>query len=389
MARLCRRIVIDLTTLLPDALREMTWLGATAAEWLLLVVGVVLATALMGLIRRAMSAVIDRTKRTQQSRAERVAELLVDRTRDYFLFAAALLVAAVLVWDGRGVRGTAWIFGFALALQIGRWGDGVIAMWSTGYRRRHLDSDAASVTTMQAASVLLRIALWSVVLLALLTLSGINVTTLVAGIGITGIAIGLAVQSILGDLFASLSIILDRPFVIGDFLVVGEEKGTVEHIGLKSTRVLSLGGEQIVFSNGDLLASRIRNYQRMEERRVVLTVGVVYQTPPAVLAAIPDMLRQIVESSGDEPRPLVRFDRAHFAGMGAYSLDFEIVYWLLSPDFTTHMDAKQGILLDLFAQFTSADIGFAYPTQTLLMDADTPFPLHVASGSARPEIARD
>ncbi len=373
--------MIDLDTLLPGALREITWFGATAAEWLLLLIGVVLATVLMGLIRRALSAAIDRMKRISQSRAERVAELLVDRTRDYFLFAAALLVAAVLVWDGRGVRGTAWMFGFALALQIGRWGDGLIGMWSTSYRRRHLDSDAASVTTMQAASVLLRIALWSVVLLALLTLSGVNVTTLVAGIGITGIAIGLAVQSILSDLFASLSIILDRPFVIGDFLVVGEEKGTVEHIGLKSTRVRSLGGEQIVFSNGDLLASRIRNYQRMEERRVVLAVGVVYQTPPDVLAAIPNLLRQIVETSGDAPRPLVRFDRAHFAGMGAYSLDFEIVYWLLSPDYALHMDAKQAILLDLFAQLTSAGIDFAYPTQMLVIGSDAPLPL---IGSAPP-----
>jgi small-conductance mechanosensitive channel len=194
---------------------------------------------------------------------------------------------------------------------------------------------------------------------------GVNVTTLIAGLGISGIAVALAVQNVLGDLFASFSIVFDKPFVIGDFIIVGDYLGTVEYVGLKTTRIRSLSGEQLVFSNGDLLKSRIRNFKRMFERRVVFTIGVLYQTTYEHLIEIPKMIQSIIENQSQ-----VRFDRAHFKEYGAYSLNFEIVYWIQNPDYNVYMDIQQTINLSIFKQFKEKGIEFAYPTQTLFVQND-------------------
>ncbi|MGE3107554.1 MAG: mechanosensitive ion channel family protein [Phycisphaerales bacterium] len=212
-------------------------------------------------------------------------------------------------------------------------------------------------------------------LLALQNL-GINVTAMIAGLGIGGIAVALAAQNILGDLFSSLSIALDKPFVVGDFIVVGNELGTVEHIGLKTTRVRSLSGEQLVFGNADLLSSRIRNYKRMNERRVVFAFGVTYSTAPDVLQQIPDMVKAFVLA-----QDACRFDRCHFHRFGASSLDFEVVYYINSPDYNTHMNALQAIHLSIAREFNQRGIEFAFPTQTLYISRPSPepAPAHPAS----------
>jgi small-conductance mechanosensitive channel len=183
---------------------------------------------------------------------------------------------------------------------------------------------------------------------------------MIAGLGVGGIAVALAAQNILGDLFASLSIILDKPFVVGDFLIIGDFLGSVEKVGVKTTRLRSLSGEQLIFSNNDLLGSRIRNYGRMFERRVIFSIGVTYQTPADKLRAIPDMLREAVESQ--QP---VRFDRAHFQKYGDFALIFEIVYYVLSADYKQYMDIQQAINLQINEDFEEHGIEFAYPTQTL------------------------
>jgi len=172
--------------------------------------------------------------------------------------------------------------------------------------------------------------------------------------------VALAIQNILGDLFASLTILLDKPFVLKDFLIVGDFLGSVEYIGLKTTRLRSLSGEQIVFSNADLLNSRIRNYGRMFERRVVFTLGVVYQTPRHHLEAIPGMIRAAIEA-----QERTRFDRAHFKAFGPYSLDFEAVYYVLVADYNAYMDIQQAINLHIHEQFEAQGIEFAFPSQTL------------------------
>lgn len=249
----------------------------------------------------------------------------------------------------------------AVLFQIAIWLDGLWLLWVEVYQRKNMTADASRVTTVRAGSFVVRLVLFTLVLLlALDNIPGVEVTALITGLGVGGIAVALAVQSILADLFASLSITLDKPFVIGDAINVGEFNGTVEHIGLKTTRLRSLGGEQLVFANSDLLNSRIRNYKRMSERRAVFRFAVVYDTPPDQLERIPALVREAIESLPD-----TRFDRAHFQKFGDSSLDFEAVYWLTDPDYNLFMDRQQAINLALVRRFAAEGIEFAYPTRTL------------------------
>lgn len=248
-----------------------------------------------------------------------------------------------------------------MLLQCGFWVSCGLDFW---LRHRLARGDASELgareMTRSLLSFLGRVVLWSLVVLLILDNLGLNVSALVASLGIGGIAVALAVQSILGDLFASLSIAIDKPFVIGDFIIVDDLMGSVEHVGLKTSRIRSLSGEQIIFSNNDLLKSRIRNYKRMQERRIAFAIGVTYDTPEDALAKIPGLIREAIETQTN-----VRFDRSHFKGLGAFSLDFEAVYYVLQPDYSIYMDIQQAINLTLVREFAQRKIEFAFPTQTL------------------------
>ena len=213
---------------------------------------------------------------------------------------------------------------------------------------------------LQGVRILCQIALWSMLLLVVLDTLGVDVTALITGLGIGGIAVGFALQNIFSDLFASLSITFDQPFELGDFIVVGDFKGHVENIGLKTTRLRSLSGEQLIFSNSDLLQSRIRNYKRMGERRIEFSIGVTYDTPKNVLTQIPSMIQHAVESTEK-----TRFSRAHFYEFADSALIFQTVYFVLNREFDDYMDAQQSINLSLVEQFTDKNIEFAFPTQTI------------------------
>ena len=252
----------------------------------------------------------------------------------------------------------------SLIAQAALWSAAVVDFFLRRYRRRRVESDPAAITTIRAFRLAALSAVWCVAALVALDNLGIDITALVTGLGIGGVAIALATQNILGDLFASLSIVLDKPFVVGDFIRSGEHLGVVEQIGLKTTRVRSLSGEQLVFSNNDLLQSRIRNYRRMDERRVLFRLGVTYQTPAALLARIAPMVREIIEAAGD-----VRMDRAHFAAFGDSSCDFEFVYYVLSADYNVYMDVQQAINLSTVEAFEREGIELAYPTRTLFLQS--------------------
>jgi len=249
-----------------------------------------------------------------------------------------------------------------LIIQGGLWALGLIRCWLERTTAERREKDPGSLAALNVMSWVARLVLWSVVLLLVLDNLGIDITAAIAGLGIGGVAVALALQSILGDLFASLSIVLDKPFVVGDFLAVGEFLGSVEYVGLKTTRLRSLSGEQLVMSNADLLQSRLRNYGRMNERRVVFKLGVTYQTPREQLKQIPGMIRAAVEAQEN-----VRFDRSHFQGYGDFSLNFETVYYVLDRDYTLYMDVQQAINLAVHETFESKGIEFAYPTQTLFL----------------------
>lgn len=251
----------------------------------------------------------------------------------------------------------------AFLCQAAVWMDKLVTESIQHAIHKKTERDASSIALITVLGFVARLSVWSLLVLLALDNLGFDITALIAGLGIGGVAVALAAQNILGDLFASVSIVLDKPFVVGDFIIVDDLMGSVEYIGVKTTRLRSLSGEQLVFSNNDLLRSRIRNYKRMYERRVVFKLGVVYQTPHEKLATLPGMLREIVEH-----RENIRFDRAHFASYGDFALIYEIVYYVKSPDYNFYMDTQQAINLEIYRRFQEENIEFAYPTQTLFLE---------------------
>jgi len=253
-----------------------------------------------------------------------------------------------------------------LALQVGFWGTGLISLYvERGVESKLEEDQGEDATTLDALGLIVKIALW--VILALIILDNLNVeiSSLVASLGIGGIAVALALQNILGDLFASLSITFDKPFVIGDFVVVDDFEGDVEDIGLKSTRIRSLSGEVLVFSNTDLLNSRIRNFKKMEKRRISFNIGVIYGTPVDKLQKIPGIVEEIIS-----PIENVEFERTHFKTLGDYSLDYSVVYHVLEPAYIAYLDVQQIINLMIYQKFEEEGIEFAYPTQTVMLESE-------------------
>lgn len=286
---------------------------------------------------------------------------MLRRTQWWFLLVVSLDIGALLVdLPEGGGRFLHSITVLAFLLQAGLWISTLFTQRLERYRVKRQQTDPGSVTTLGFVDFLGRVLLWSIILLLALDNLGVNVTALIAGLGVGGIAVALAVQNILGDLFASLSIVLDKPFAVGDFLAIGDMLGSVERVGLKTTRLRSLSGEQLVFSNSDLLQSRIRNYGRMYERRVVFEVGVTYQTPREKLEIIPGIMREAIDALEG-----TRFDRSHFKAYGDFSLLFETVYYVLSADYNRYMDIQQEVNLHIHRRFEEEGIDFAYPTQML------------------------
>ncbi|GMT47530.1 MAG: hypothetical protein IEMM0007_1096 [bacterium] len=208
----------------------------------------------------------------------------------------------------------------------------------------------------------INVIIWGIAITFLLDNLGFKISTVIAGLGIGGVAVALAAQTVLGDLFSYFAILFDQPFKIGDFIIVDDYLGTIEHVGIKTTRIRSLSGEQVIFSNTDLTNSRVRNYKRMNKRRVVFRLGVTYQTNLQQLKEIPVIISGTIKSID-----LTAFDRAHFFSYGDFSLIFEVVYYVLSSDYNKYMDIQQGINLQLKEEFEKRGIEFAYPTQTLFI----------------------
>lgn len=224
------------------------------------------------------------------------------------------------------------------------------------------EKDTSRKFAFRMIYTVIRVVFWTIAILIILDNFGVKISTLIAGLGIGGVAIALATQAILKDLFSYFIIFFDRPFEIGDFIIVGDYMGVVDNIGIKTTRLLSLGGEQIVFSNTDLTDSRVRNYKRMAKRRVVFKVGVIYQTTLQQLKEIPKLIEDIIKGVDD-----TIFDRAHFFSYGDFSLDFEIVYYVIGNDYNKYMNIQQEINFRIKDKFEKHNVEFAYPTQTVFL----------------------
>ena len=337
------------------------WHGLLAAAIFVAVYGGL--SLLKGWTRRYVAQL---AARFNSPTAQLVADMVGRRTSPLVLLAVAAYAGSLALEVPHAVSGALRAATVVvLLLQGALWANGLVDFWVHRALEQRAREDPEAASVMSLASVAGRVVLWVLVLLVVLHNAGVNITAFVAGLGVAGVAVALAVQNILSDLFASLSIILDKPFVVGDFIVVGDYMGTVERIGLKTTRIRSLSGEQLVFSNTDLLNSRIRNYKRMQERRVLFTLRVTYQTPYEKLVAIPGIIREVIEAQEN-----TRFDRAHFARYGDFALVFEVVYYVTVPDYNVYMDIQQNINLALYRRFGAEGIQFAYPTQTIYLKGE-------------------
>ena len=342
---------------------DMVFGGNTLARWVVaagITVGLVLA------LRVLVTAAARQLKRSAARTGTDVDDLiadLVERTKLAFIVVVATWGGSyALALSSRATEGIRALLVLGVLLQVGFWATALVDYFLTRYRKRVSEEDQGIATAMGAVGFAARLAVWSVAALIALDTLGVDVTALIAGLGIGGIALALAVQNVLGDLFASVSIILDKPFVVGDFITLGDHLGTVENVGLKTTRIRALSGEQLVISNSDLLSSRIRNFKRMQERRVIFEVGIVYGTPADTLRRIPQIIRETIES-----RANTRFDRSHFKDFGASALTYETVYYMRVPDYNAYMDTQEAINLELYGRFETLGIEFAYPTQTLIL----------------------
>ncbi|MBK5189535.1 MAG: mechanosensitive ion channel family protein [Gemmatimonadaceae bacterium] len=277
------------------------------------------------------------------------------RTRWYFILVVALWAGSLaLTLNPHHEHIWHLVVMIVVLIQAGIWAGGLVLFWSERIAE-HRAADAGTRMTINVVAIAARVMLWLIVLLVILDNLGINITALVTGLGIGGIAIALAVQNILGDLFAALSIVLDKPFVVGDAISVGDAAGAVEHIGLKSTRLRSDSGELIIISNGDLLKSRIRNFRGQEKRLVVLKLGIAYGTPAEKLARVPEIIRAAAEKEQG-----VKFDRSNFTTFGIVALVTESVYSVYKLSYAEYMNAQQRINLEIYRQLSAESIEIAH-----------------------------
>jgi small-conductance mechanosensitive channel len=353
-------------------LRRFSFLGNSLEDWAVAALVAVVATAVMACVRSLVLRRLAARSCVTETRLDDLVVKMLSRTYLLFIVAFGVYIGSTFLELSRARELlVSRIAVAALLMQVAVWGDVGLRAWRDQLRQAQ---DGARRNSSAILGFILRLTLWVIVFLMVLDNFGVNITALVASLGVGGIAVALAVQNILGDLFASLSITLDKPFEIGDFIIVGDILGWVEHIGLKTTRVRGLGGEQVVFSNGDLLKSRIHNHKRMETRRVAFVLRIAYGTTQEQLCRVPRIIREIVSA-----KPNIDFERAHFFMWGEWSLDFEVVYHFRSPDYLLHMDAQQDIFLEIYRRFEQEGIRFAHPLSIVKL-ADAPPGLQAAAG---------
>jgi len=336
----------------------------TVQQWGLAIGVFVLVFILLQIFKRVISRRLDEYSKSTHTYLDDIFASIVKHTKTFFILVMALWAGSLfldLPPEVRTVRNIVVIFAFLF--QTGLWSNGVINYWIDA-RVEEQPGDKDLATTLNAFGLIAKTVIWVILVLLMLdNLPGVDVSTLIASLGVVGIAVALAVQGILSDLFASISIMLDKPFVIGDFITVGDYGGEVEDIGLKTTRLRSSTGEEIVFSNTDLLDSRIRNYRSLQRRRVLFALSLTYQIPSDKLSQIPDIVRAVVETHTG-----TTFNHTFFKDFGDSGLNFEVLYHIETKEFSVYREIVQSVNFDLFRRLEEEGIEFAYPTQTVYVE---------------------
>ncbi|QJD60306.1 mechanosensitive ion channel family protein [Pseudomonas sp. gcc21] len=314
----------------------------------------ILLSAVLGIVSRRL----DGLAKHRRARSYFFVAQLLRNTSRLLILAFSLLIGLKAVelsprWEEAMSHG--WFI--ALAFQIALWLDMAVRLWTDSLTR---DGKTRNPVTTTIIGIMIRIVVWTMMLLSILANLGVDITAMVASLGVGGIAIALAVQTLLSDVFASLSIGIDKPFEIGDFVVFGEVAGNIEHIGLKTTRIRSLSGEQIVCANADLLSQTLHNYKRMQTRRIVFGFGISYRTPSEKVREVGQMVRRVIERVDK-----TKFDRAHFSAFGESKLNFEVVHIVQTADYNEYMDIQQEINLGIMKGLEDMEVDFAFPRRSV------------------------
>lgn len=342
---------------------SMQVLNNPLRDWIYAVVIFLVTFTVLPLLKSYLERLMKRYPAENQSTAVKLILRLIPRTSQIVVWVVALNAAERFLDFSRNVeRGLHFLIQVGLWFQIGLWGMTIIEYYLEHQHRARLNRDPGFASSLGIINFIARFMIWALVSLLALDNLGVNITTLVAGLGVGGIAVALAVQTLLGDLLASLSITLDKPFAVGDNLTLDDIQGKVEHIGVRSTRLRSVGGEQIIISNADLVKSRVRNFGRMDERRGMLAIGVTYETPREKVQRVAAIIEQSIRAQRN-----VRLERCHFKEFGPSSLNFEAVFFVLEPKLDALMDAQHAINFRILEAFERESIEFAYPTQKLFL----------------------
>lgn len=342
---------------------QIEFLGNTLGNWTIALAVLLVTLTVLPVAKRLIAA----QRRRLLARAPLevhpaidLAALLAGRTSRLFLWGAAVWLAARdLAFPPKLERWLTAALVLLLWMQIALWSMAAVRFAIDVRRQRSTGPDTLLQSSMEVILFAAGLLIWGVAALLALDNLGVEIRPLLAGLGIGGIALALAVQTVLADLLASLSIALDKPFGLGDFLTVDDCQGTVEHIGVKSTRLRSINGEQIIMANGDLLKARVRNYGRLRERRALFVLAVHYETPVATLAAVPRAVREIIEAT-----PEVRFDRCHLLRCTETALEFEAVFFVMRPEYKAYADAQQTINLRILERLRTMEVSFTATAPT-------------------------
>ena len=291
-----------------------------------------------------------------------IAYLIGNTTQILFLAIAITAAQEWLTLPPKVERVVSNIVLLLILLQVGLWAGRTVRFYLE-MKELERGADRVFAGSLDIINFVSGILIWSLLILVALSNFGVNITALLAGLGVGGVAVALALQNVLGDLFASLSIALDKPFVTGDSLVIDTFIGKVEHIGIKTTRLRSENGEQIILSNADILKSRVRNYGRAPEQRALATLRVTYDTSIEQLRAIPKLLESIVREQAN-----ARFERCHLKTLGDAAFQFELTYFVRQPLVNPLLDLQQAVNFRIVEEFRRLGVEFAYPTQLVIVD---------------------
>ena len=355
-----------ITSILPEMVYSVPYFGEVNFQFVVAAVIVFLALTFAFWFLRMV--ILHRVKKLADKTSGDFDDLIVDLVQNIraWVYSLVALYASLQFFSLPEVldKIVAGVFYFAVVWQLIEIATGFVDYFVTKFLEKDEDGDGEVDPNAAMAShmvtIISKIVLWSLGALFVLSNLGIEVTSLIAGLGIGGIAIAFALQGVLGDLFASFSLFFDKPFRIGDFVVIGTDKGTVQKIGIKTTRIKTLQGEELVVSNTELTSTRVQNFKKMQERRISSQFGITYETPQERVQEIPGIVTRLFDDLDGG-----RLDRVHFVSFGDSALIFELVYYVDSPDYADYLDVQQKFNFDLMARFAEVGISFAYPTQTI------------------------